>query len=172
MAESAAGRHAEAIGHAREARRYTSVQESRAVLMKTIYCEARVHQAAGQLEQSYQCYRECHELRQERHANYRSLATNMEQMWRIRMEQGRWEEALALISEMWHQPEVDEPTAQTDIDYLGEIAGFGIETWAARQLAQPEAQPPEALPLWQEAAAARARARAENGTEDIAPVKQ
>ena len=171
-AESAAGRHAEAIGHAREARRYTSVQESRAVLMKTIYCEARVHQAAGQLEQSYQCYRECHELRQERHANYRSLATNMEQMWRIRMEQRRWEEAIALISEMWHQPEVDDPTAQTDIDYLGEIAGFGLETWAAWQLDQPETQPPAALRLWQEAAAARARARADNGTEDIAPVKQ
>ena len=126
--------------------------------MKAITCEAKVHEAAGQLEKSYQFYRECHALRQERLANYRSRTTNLEPMWRIRMEQHRWEEAIALVSEMWPQPEVDDPTAQTDIDYLGLIAGFGMEAWAAWQRAQPEAPPPAALPLWQEAAAALARA--------------
>jgi hypothetical protein len=73
---------------------------------------------------------------------------------------------------MWPQPEVDDPIAQTDIGYLGEVAGLGLETWAAWQLAQPEAQPPAALPQWQEAAAARALARADYGTEDPAPAKQ
>jgi serine/threonine protein kinase/tetratricopeptide (TPR) repeat protein len=172
MAESAAGRHAEAIGHAQEARRNATVQGHRAVLMKTITCEAKVLQAAGQLEQSYQCYQEGHELRQEGLANYRSRSMNLQPMWRIRMEQRRWEEAIALISGMWPQPEVDDPIAQTDIDYLGEVAGLGLETWAAWQLAQPEAQPPAALPQWQEAAAARALARADYGTEDPAPAKQ
>ena len=170
MAESAAGRHDEAIGHAREARRNATGQGHRAAVMKAITCEAKVHEAAGQLEKSYQFYRECHELRQERLANYRSRTTNLEPMWRIRMEQRRWEEAIALISEMWPQPEVDDPTAQNDIDYLGRIAGFGLEAWAAWQLAQPEAKPPAALPLWQEAAAALARAGHE--PEGIAPAKQ
>jgi tetratricopeptide (TPR) repeat protein len=160
MAESAAGRHGEAIGHAREARRHATAQGQHAMLVKAITCEARVHQAAGQLEQSYQYYRECHELREERLANYRSRTINLEPMWRIRMEQRRWEEAIALISEMWPQPEMDGPTARTDLDYLGGVAGFGLETWAAWQLAQPEAQPPAALSLWQEAAAAAAAARA------------
>ncbi len=168
MAESAAGRHEEAIRHARDARRNATVQGHRAVLMKAITCEAKVHGVAGQLEKSYQFYRECHELRQERLANYRSRTTNLEPMWRIRMEQRRWVDAIALISEMWPQPGVDDPTAQTDIDYLGLIAGFGLEAWAARQQAHPEATPPADLPRWQEAADALALARHE--LEGIAPL--
>ena len=38
MAESAAGRHEEAIKHARDARRNATVQGHRAVLMKAITC--------------------------------------------------------------------------------------------------------------------------------------
>ena len=167
LAESAAGRHDDATGHAREARRNAEGQGHRAVLMKAITCEARVHQAAGRLEPAYQCYRECHELRQERLANYRSRTTNLEPMWRIRMEQRRWQEGIALISEMWPNPAVDDPTAQTDVDYLGRIAGFGLEAWAAWQQAHPEATAPADLPLWQEAAAALANADEDNETGTI-----
>ena len=161
LAESAAGRHDDATLHALEARRNAAGQGHRAVLMKAITCEARVHQAAGRLEPSYQCYRECHELRQERLANYRSRTTNLEPMCRIRMEQRRWEEAITLISEMWPDPAVDDPAAQSDIDFLGRIAGFGLEAWAAFQQADPDARPPADLVRWQEAAAALVRAGGE-----------
>ncbi len=154
LAESAARKHEAALEHAQEARRNATGQGHRAVIMKAITCEARVRQAAGQLDEAYQCYREGHRLRQERLANYRSRTTNLEPMWSIRMEQRRWDEALALISEMWPKPEVDDPTALTDTDYLARIAQFGLDAWAARKQAAPDAAPPIDLLRWQQAAAA------------------
>ena len=53
----------------------------------------------------------------------------------------------------------------TGFDYLGRIAGFGLEAWAAWQQAHPEARPPATLSLWQEAAAAHAA----NDSGGIAP---
>ncbi len=151
-AESAAGQHIPALAHAREARENADGQGQKSALVKAITCEAKVQEAAGHLEEAYQCYGEAQDLREDRLANYRSRTTSLEPMWRIRMAQGRWADAMSRAAEMWPQPGIDDPAALEDVDHLGQIAKLGLQAWQAAQSVHPDTPPPPSLPLWLTAA--------------------
>jgi len=151
-AESAAGQHMAALTHARGARENADGQGQKLTLVKAITCEATVQEAAGHLEEAYKCYGEAQDLREDRLANYRSRTTSLEPMWRIRMAQGRWADAMARAAEMWPRPDIDDPAALEDIDHLGQIANFGLQAWQAAQSANPDTPPPPSLPRWLTAA--------------------
>ncbi|MBX7207785.1 MAG: serine/threonine protein kinase [Verrucomicrobiaceae bacterium] len=150
--ESAARRHEDAIRHVAELKSNAMEQGGSGPLLVALRCQGEVLRNAGRLAEACSCFEERDVVNEQSSPSGRSRAEALEQIYRIRMDQGRAEDALALAGKMWSRMIAD-PSGSLDTGHLAYLAAFGTKAWDAVREACRSAQPPVELTAWKEAIA-------------------
>ena len=121
------------------------------MFLLTFAALASAQECAGHLEEAWQLHRQIYDNHAAHNASYKNRLDDLREMTRIRLRQGRPEEALEHARDAWRQT-LAEPSSQLEPDYLEYIAEFALNTWKAVQAAKPGVAVPEELEAWRIAA--------------------
>jgi len=149
--ESRTGRHPEAVRHAREAFRIADEQGHINRLEDSLLVLAQAHERAGDLESTFESYRLRYERVGQHGANYQRWHEDLRSMSDVRLRQGRVEEAMTLVRELWRK-ETSSPQAREDKEHIADVAKLALRCQQALIKKHPEAAAPAELQAWQQAA--------------------
>lgn len=149
--ESLAGRHQDAMVHARESFRIADEQGHLARVADALLVLAEAQERAGDLEGAFNTYKLRGERTGERGANYLRWHEDLESMCKIRLEQRRAGEALQLAAELWRK-EMSGQEASRDTRHLARVARLALRCHAEALAGDPSTPPPAELGAWKAAA--------------------
>ncbi|OYW72654.1 MAG: hypothetical protein B7Z37_24185 [Verrucomicrobia bacterium 12-59-8] len=141
----------DAIATAQEGLRVARQGGNETLITRALAALASAQESAGHLEESWQLHHQIYENHAAHNASYKNRLDDLRELARIRLLQGRPEEALAHARDAWHQT-LAEPSSQMEPDYLEYMAEFALKTWKAVQAARPTAAVPEEVGAWKKAA--------------------
>ena len=139
-----------AIATAQEALRVAQQGGNETLLTRALAALAAAQESAGHLDDAWQLHHQIYDNHAAHNASYKNRLDDLREMARIRLRQGRAEDALAHARDAWHQT-LAEPSSQLEPDYLEYMAEFAINTWKSVQAASPSAPIPDELPAWEKA---------------------
>ena len=141
-----------ALATAQEGLRVAQQGGNETLLTRALAALASAQECAGHLEEAWQLHRQIYDNHAAHNASYKNRLDDLREMTRIRLRQGRPEEALEHARDAWRQT-LAEPSSQLEPDYLEYIAEFALSTWKAVQAAtRPAVAVPEELEAWRIAA--------------------
>jgi eukaryotic-like serine/threonine-protein kinase len=146
--ESQAGRHPEALNHAREAFSVAEEQGHINRLQDSLLVLAEVYDRAGDLESTFETYQMRYDRVGRRGANYQRWHEDLKSMAEVRLRQGRAEEAVSLVRELWGR-ELSSPQAREDKEHIAEVAKLALRCQQALLQKQPDAAVPVEMQAWQ-----------------------
>jgi serine/threonine protein kinase/tetratricopeptide (TPR) repeat protein len=144
-----------ALATAQEGLRVAQQGGNETLLTRALAALASAQECAGHLEEAWQLHRQIYDNHAAHNASYKNRLDDLREMTRIRLRQGRPEEALEHARDAWRQT-LAEPSSQLEPDYLEYIAEFALSTWKAVQAARPTAAVPEELADWEKAVGKKA----------------
>ncbi len=139
-----------AIAAAQEGLRIAQQNGNETLLCRSLAALAGAQECAGHLEEAWGLHHQMYEKHAEHNASYKNRLDDLREMARLRLRQGRPEEALAHARDAWRQT-LAEPSAKLEPDYLEYMAEFALKTWKAVQVASPGVGVPEEVAAWEKA---------------------
>ena len=139
-----------ALATAQEGLRVAQQGGNETLLTRALAALASAQESAGHLDQAWQLHHQIYDNHAAHNASYKNRLDDLREMARIRLRQGRPEEALAHARDAWHQT-LAEPSSKLEPDYLEYMAEFALQTWKTVHAASPNTAVPEELPAWEKA---------------------
>ncbi len=141
-AESGMKEHAKALASVRQALLVARQGGNQTVVSSALDSLARIEEAAGNLEATWETHRQNYELHASHNASFKNRLDDLRQMSRIRMRQKRPAEALEHACEAWKQT-IAEPSSHLEPDYLAYMGDLVLKTWKAASATDPALAHPE-----------------------------
>ena len=139
-----------AIATAQEGLRVAQQGGNETLLTRALAALAGAQESAGHLDEAWQLHHQIYDNHAAHNASYKNRLDDLREMTRIRLRQGRFEDALAHAKDAWRQT-LAEPSSKLEPDYLEYMADFALKTWKTVQAASPTTAVPEELPAWEKA---------------------
>ncbi len=139
-----------AIATAEEGLRVAKQGGNETLITRALAALAGAQESAGHLEEAWRLHHQIYENHAAHNASYKNRLDDLREMTRIRLRQGRHEDALTHARDAWRQT-LAEPSAKLEPDYLEYMAEFALKTWKAVQAAKPTAAVPEDVGAWEKA---------------------
>ncbi|OYW73427.1 MAG: hypothetical protein B7Z37_21545 [Verrucomicrobia bacterium 12-59-8] len=139
-----------AIGAAQEGLRIAQQGGNEILLTRALAALAGAQECAGHLDEAWQLYHQIYEKHAEHNASYKNRLDDLREMTRIRLRQGKPEEAMEHARDAWRQT-LAEPSSQLEPDFLEYMAEFALKTWKSVQAVRPGVVVPEEVPAWEKA---------------------
>ncbi len=139
-----------AIAAAQEGLRIAQQGGNDHLLTRALAALASAQECAGQLEEAWGLHRQIYDNHAAHNASYKNRLDDLREMTRIRLRQGRFEDALVHAQDAWRQT-LAEPSAKLEPDYVEYMAEFALKTWKAVQVASPGGAVPEEVVDWEKA---------------------